>query len=217
MKRAARKRQASPISKKAAQAAFSLLADAGRFFNGRGWVPATAGNFSARLSEGSCGVTVSGRHKGELTTRDFMVVDLHGKALTEGKSSAETLLHCQLYRRFPACGAVLHTHSPASTVLSRMSDTIVLEGYELLKIFEGIETHETAVEVPVFENDQDIARLARVVDAQMATGRAQHAYLIRGHGLYAWGSSVAQARHRVEALEFLFECELLSKSMGGTS
>jgi methylthioribulose-1-phosphate dehydratase len=60
----------------------------------------------------------------------------------------------------------------------------------------------------VFENDQDIARLGRVVEAHMRTGRAAHAYLIRGHGLYAWGRTVDEARHRVEALEFLFECEL---------
>jgi len=197
------------------KAPLTELASAGRFFNARGWVPATAGNFSVRLDAGSCAVTVSGRHKGELTTADFMRVDLQGKALSKGKSSAETLLHCQVYRRFPAVGAVLHTHSPASTVLSRVHDTIRLENYELLKIFEGIETHETAVEVPVFENDQDIGRLARGVDAHMATGRAHEAYLIRGHGLYAWGRTVAEARHRVEALEFLFECELSERLLKG--
>lgn len=192
---------------------------AGRLFHQRGWVPATAGNFSVRLDAKRLAVTTSGRHKGELGTGDFMRVDLQGKALDQGKrSSAETLLHCQLYRHFPEAGAVLHTHSPASTVLSRAHDSIRLEGYELLKIFEGIQTHETAVEVPVFENDQDIARMSRVVDAHMKTGRARHAYLIRGHGLYAWGRTVSEARHRVEALEFLFECELserLSKATGG--
>ena len=190
------------------KAPLSALVAAGRFFHGRGWVPATAGNFSARVDRRSCAVTVSGRHKGELTGADFMRVDLSGKPLSKGRSSAETLLHCQLYRQSPDTGAVLHTHSPASTVLSRAHDSIRLEGYELLKIFEGIETHETAVEIPVFENDQDIARLARGVEAHLATGRAQHGYLIRGHGLYAWGRTVDEARHRVEALEFLFECEL---------
>ena len=198
------------------KAALKELVAAGRLFHGRGWVPATAGNFSVRLDARSCAVTVSGRHKGELSTADFMRVDLGGKPLGKGKSSAETLLHCQLYRRFPGAGAVLHTHSPASTVLSRAHDTIRLEGYELLKILEGIQTHETAVEVPVFENDQDIARLARVVEAQMAAGRAAHAYLIRGHGLYAWGRSVSEARHRVEALEFLFECELSERLLNAT-
>lgn len=187
------------------------LVDAGRFLHGRGWVPATAGNFSYRLNAGTLAVTTSGRHKGELGAQDFMRVDVSGKSLDRGKkSSAETLLHCQLYRRFPAVGAVLHTHSPASTVLSRGCANVGLEGYELLKIFEGIDTHEASVNIPVFENDQDIARLAAVVDAQMATGKALHGYLIRGHGLYAWGSDIAQARHRVEALEFLFECEVLS-------
>lgn len=195
------------------------LLEAGRMFHARGWVPATAGNFSVRLDARCCAVTVSGRHKGELATGDFMRVDLQGKPLDPGqRASAETLLHCQLYRQDRAVGAVLHTHSPASTVLSRARDTIRLEGYELLKILRGIQTHETTVEVPVFENDQDIARLSRVVEAHMNTGQAQHAYLIRGHGLYAWGTTVEEARHRVEALEFLFACELyerLLKPTGG--
>ena len=193
------------------KAKLAPLVAAGRLLHARGWVPATAGNFSARLDAKSLAVTVSGRHKGELTTADFMRVDLQGRALGKGKSSAETLLHCQLYRHAPDVGAVLHTHSPASTVLSRAHDSIRLDGYELLKIFAGIETHETAVEVPVFENDQDIARLARVVEAHMKTGAAAHGYLIRGHGLYAWGRTVDEARHRVEALEFLFECELYER------
>jgi methylthioribulose-1-phosphate dehydratase len=187
------------------------LIQAGRLFHSRGWVPATAGNFSFRAGPDSLAVTVSGRHKGELTPDDLMRVDLQGRALdADKKSSAETLLHCQLYRRDSGLGAVLHTHSPASTVLSRRHDTVRLEGYELLKILDGIDTHEVSVDIPVFENDQDIARLSAVVDACMNGGGARHAYLIRGHGLYAWGQTVAQARYRVEALEFLFECEVLA-------
>ena len=188
------------------------LVQAGRFFHQRGWVPATAGNFSFRVDAKTIAVTVSGRHKGELTADDFMRVDLHGRALDEGKkSSAETLLHCQIFRHFSKVGAVFHVHSPASTTLSRRCDNLRLENYELLKILDGIETHKTAVDVPVFENDQDIARLAGVVEAHMSAGAARHGYLIRGHGLYAWGDTISQARHRVEALEFLFECELLAQ------
>jgi methylthioribulose-1-phosphate dehydratase len=188
--------------------AIDELIAAGRLFHQRGWVPATAGNFSVRADAQSALVTASGRHKGELTPADFLHVDLQGRALSKGKPSDETLLHCQIYRHAKGVGAVLHTHSPASTVLSRRCDNVRLAGYELLKIFEGIKTHETAVEVPVFENDQDIVRLSAGVEASMNTGNAQHAYLIRGHGLYTWGRTVAEARHRVEALEFLFECEL---------
>ncbi|MGH8442496.1 MAG: methylthioribulose 1-phosphate dehydratase [Nevskiaceae bacterium] len=207
----------TPSRKLARQTGLAELIEAGRLFHARGWVPATAGNFSVRLDAKSLAVTTSGRHKGELGAADFMRVDLQGGALDKGKrSSAETLLHCQLYRHAKDIGAVLHTHSPASTVLSRRHDSIRLEGYELLKIFEGIQTHETAVEVPVFQNDQDIERLSRVVDAHMKTGHAQHAYLIRGHGLYAWGRTVSEARHRVEALEFLFECALSERVLKAT-
>jgi methylthioribulose-1-phosphate dehydratase len=156
-------------------------------------------------------ITASGVHKGELKPEHLLVAGLDGRPLDPArKASYETLLHCQIYRQFPDCGSVLHTHSVANTVLSRRHDRLKLQGYELLKMFDGIKTHETVVEVPVFENDQDIARLSSTVDAHMKGGGASHGYLIRGHGLYVWGETVALARHRVEALEFIFECELRS-------
>lgn len=189
------------------------LIAAGQLFHRRGWVPATGGNFSARLAADRLLITASGNHKGELEPRHFLAADLDGRPQDAGaKASYETLLHCQLYRHDPAIGAVLHTHSVANTVLSRRHDRVALAGYELLKLLPGIDTHEAAVEIPVFANDQDIARLASRVDAHMKDHADAGAYLIAGHGLYAWGASVAQARHRVEALEFMFECHLLETS-----
>lgn len=186
----------------------TALIAAGQLFHARGWVPASGGNFSYRLDESHIAITASGTHKGELTPQDLMTVDLQGTALEPGRrSSAETGLHTQLYRRFPQTGAVFHTHSVASTCLSRQQDEIVLSQYELLKILEGIDTHDTTVRIPVFDNDQDITRLAALVDQTMDQGRGLQGYLIRGHGLYAWGPNLAVARYRVEALEFLFECE----------
>lgn len=195
------------------------LADAmiasGQLFHRRGWVPATGGNFSARLTAERMLITASGCHKGELTPADFLVADLAGRPLdSPRKASYETLLHCQLYRHDAAIGAALHTHSIANTVLSRRHERIVLQNYELLKLLPGISTHAVRVEIPVFENDQDIARLASAIDAHMKRV-AVPAYLIEGHGLYAWGADVAQARWRVEALEFMFECELQASNANG--
>lgn len=187
------------------------LIETGRFFHGRGWVPATGGNFSVRADAATMAITASGCHKGELAEGDIILADLDGRSLDPSrKSSYETLLHCQVYKRLPDCGAVLHTHSVANTVLSRRRDKVNLAGYELLKVLGGIDRHDVTVTIPVFDNDQDIARLAAAVDARMRSGEAQHGYLIRGHGLYAWGPSLASARHRVEALEFMFECEMRS-------
>jgi methylthioribulose-1-phosphate dehydratase len=196
------------------------IIEAGRRLDRLGWVPATAGNFSVRLGPGRIAVTVSGRHKGFLTPDDVMVVDLDGAAEDPAKrSSAETLLHCGIYRRFPEAGAVLHAHSVPNTVLSRLAGNgLVLAGYELLKAFPGLPTHEAEVAVPVVPNDQDIGRMQRGLDALWGSMVAPEArrgisaippgYLIRGHGSYVWARDLPGALARLEALEFMLACEL---------
>ena len=39
-------------------------------------------------------------------------------------------------------------------------------------------------------------------------------YLIDGHGLYAWGRTMAEARRHLEAFEFLFASELELRKLG---
>ena len=185
------------------------LIAAGRFIDSKGWVPATSGNFSARLSDGNIAITVSGRHKGHLQPDDIMLIDDQGNSLDGQKPSAETLLHTSLYRRYPSIGAVLHPHSINATLIGRLfKDKILLEGYELLKALSGIETHETRVTLPIFANDQNISRLAAIVDDYLDRQGDIHAYVIAGHGFYTWGSSVKAALRHLEALEFLFDCEI---------
>ncbi len=182
------------------------LAEAGRRMDSRGWVPGSAGNLSARIDDGRIAITRSGVHKGRLDTADIIAVDYDGQALVDGqKPSAETLLHCQLYRLFPPVGAVLHGHSVAATVLS-MRGEISFANYEILKAF-GYATHEVAVALPVYDNDQDIARLAAEIEPRLKA-EPPIGYVIAGHGVYAWGTSVEHAYWRLEALEFLLQCEL---------
>jgi methylthioribulose-1-phosphate dehydratase len=192
------------------EAAAEAIVAAGRRLDALGLVPATAGNFSVRLDAGRLAVTVSGRHKGFLTTDDVMVVDLDGRAEDPLKrSSAETLLHCGIYRRFPAAGAVLHGHSIANTVLSRAGSQVRLEGYELLKAFPGLPTHDAQVTLPVVPNDQDIARMQRGLEALWDAGPdVIPGYLIAGHGSYVWAPDMPAALMRMEALEFMLACEL---------
>src|SRR5690606_17735103 len=178
---------------------------------GLGWTPATSSNFSRRLDARHAAITVSGRDKGRLREEDIMVVDLDGRAVgSDHRPSAETLLHTQLYARFPEVGCVLHTHSCTQTVASRLfagAGHVRLEGYELLKAFPGNVTHEAALDVPVLPNSQDMPTLAAQVDALLDRG-PMWGYLIDGHGLYAWGRDMAEARRHLEAFEFLLRCEL---------
>jgi len=209
--------QPLPYDPAALQACASALISNVRELAQAGWTPATSSNFSLRLDQAHAAITVSGRDKGRLVEDDIMVVDLDGRAVGRPlKPSAETLLHTQLYRRFPGVGCVLHTHSRTQTVASRLyapQGHLRLEGYELLKAFEGNTTHETAIDVPVFANTQDMGVLSAQVDA-LLDRQPLWGYLIDGHGLYAWGRDMAQARRHLEAFEFLLGCELELRRLG---
>ncbi len=182
-----------------------------------GWTPATSSNFSRRLDHRHAAITVSGRDKGRLHEADIMVVDFDGRPVgSDHQPSAETLLHTQLYARFADIGCVLHTHSPVQTVASRLfagAGHVRLEGYELLKAFHGNTTHEAAIDIPVFANTQHMPTLAAQVDALLDAGPLW-GYLIDGHGLYAWGRDMAEARRHLEAFEFLLGCELELRKLG---
>jgi methylthioribulose-1-phosphate dehydratase len=180
----------------------------------RGWSVGTSSNYSVVVSREPLEllVTASGKDKGRLTRGDFVRVAATGKPTVDGqpKSSAETLLHVVAAQQ-PGVGAVLHTHSVWSTVLSDFffpQGRFELSGYEMLKGLEGIATHETTAWVEIFDNTQDIPSLAGQVRERMndAAEPLQYGYLIRRHGLYTWGRDLEEARRHVEIFEFLFEC-----------
>ncbi|WP_297370915.1 methylthioribulose 1-phosphate dehydratase [Acidocella sp.] len=195
----------------------AALADAGARMDARFWVPGSAGNLSARIDGERIAITRSGIHKGRIKPdSDIIAVDYDGRALVEGqKPSAETGLHCQLYRLFAPIGAVLHGHSIAATVLSqhalKAGTPIIFSDYELVKAF-GFASHAGDVVLPVFENDQDIGRLAAYIEPLLQRD-PPIGYVIAGHGVYGWGSTVEHAFWRYEALEFLLACELERRKM----
>ena len=183
----------------------------GRWLDGKGWAPATAGNYSMRLDDGTFAVTVSGRHKGRLTEEDVMRVDAMGASLDGKKPSAETALHLAIYRDFPDAGAVLHSHSPAAVGLSRaFADAAgyTLAGHEMLKALPGIATHETEISLPIVDNSQDMAVIDALIAPRLLAPGAVPAYLIRSHGLYGWGRDMAEAERVIEAVEWMIAAEL---------
>ncbi|HEY8314542.1 MAG TPA: methylthioribulose 1-phosphate dehydratase [Candidatus Baltobacteraceae bacterium] len=185
------------------------IAAAGRFAAERGWVPATGGNFSRRIDARSIAITRSGAAKDRLTGRDIAIVALDEQ--TPAGVSAETPLHVARYRRVPAIGAVLHVHSVPATVLSRLQveeGELALYGYEMHKSLAGFTTHESTLRIPVFANRQDTAALAEEIERRLGDDTVVPGYLLSGHGLYAWGTNMADARRHLEGLEFLLECHL---------
>jgi methylthioribulose-1-phosphate dehydratase len=188
------------------------LQDLGCLFYHREWSLGTSGNFSVVLSREPFRllITASGKDKRNLSLDDFLIVDADGSPIASSvdRPSAETQLHIAAARQTNV-GSVLHTHSVWSTVLSDFykGNGFFLEGYEMLKGFEGISTHKEKLWVEIFDNTQDITELStrvsqRFVDRKNAL---KFGYIIRRHGLYAWGRDLNEARRHIEIFEFLFE------------
>lgn len=194
----------------------SELIEAITFFSQKGWSPATSTNYSVRSSYNPNNYIISrsGIDKSRFTYKDLILIDEEGQILApfdiQGvKSSAETQVHTDIYRRFPSAHCVLHTHSLLATVLSQTKlkeGFIRIEGLELLKALDGNETHDMEEIVPIVPNSQHIPDIIESMEDNYKKYPNIHGFLIAGHGLYTWGKDIATAKRHIEAYEFLFEC-----------
>jgi len=190
----------------------NALCNACHVFGDREWCLASGGNFSVRAGLESCLITQSGKDKSRLAAEDLMLCSLDGAPLdTSLVPSAETALHIWLYNFDPDIAAVLHTHSVASTVMSRRAGSALrIRDFEMQKALRSIKTHDTELAIPVLENSQDMTDLTRQMAGRLGTqDGVVHGFLVRGHGLYAWGHSLAEAQQHLEGLEFLLKCAML--------
>jgi methylthioribulose-1-phosphate dehydratase len=176
----------------------------------RGWTLGTSGNFSAVVGTQPLQllITPSGADKGSVTGDQMVTIDAAGRS-TDGVSrpSAETSLHLAIVRARGA-GAVSHTHSVWSTLLSDAAAAeggLAIEGYEMLKGLRGVTTHTHREWLPVIENTQDWAAEAPRVESLLRGQAHTHGLLIRRHGLYTWGRDLEELKRHLEVLEFLLE------------
>jgi methylthioribulose-1-phosphate dehydratase len=188
----------------------SELAEIGKGFYARGWVLGTSGNFSAVISREPLrlAITSTGLDKGALTPAQFLEIDDAANVVRgEGRPSAEALLHLAIARGADT-GAILHTHSVWSTVLSGSHASqggVALEGFEMLKGLEGVRTHKHREWLPILENSQDMIELGENVSKTLRESPNIHGFLLKEHGLYTWGAGLKEAKRHVEILEFLME------------
>lgn len=208
------------------------LCHVGATFYAKNWSLATSSNYSSVIARQPLALlmTASGKDKGNLSRSDFVIVDDQcrivsaldpsldpspdpsldpsldpASARNALKPSAEAALHVEI-ARLTGAGSILHTHSMFSTLVSQKlvrQGKLKMRGLEMMKALPGIATHETEIELPIFENTQDIRSLADRLTAEMLA--VCPGFLIAGHGLYTWGATIRDARRHVEALEFLIE------------
>jgi methylthioribulose-1-phosphate dehydratase len=189
----------------------SSLASIAKGFHLRGWLIGTSGNLSAVVDREPLilAVSPSGVDKGELIPAQILLIDEHGRLVSDhpAKPSDESPLHVRIVKERGA-GAVLHTHSIWNTILSDLNAAnggVAIEGYEMLKGLKGVSTHEHREWLPIIENSQDMPALADSISDTLTKHKDAHGFLLRRHGLYSWGSDLAEAKRHIEILEFLLE------------
>ncbi|MRH90642.1 S-methyl-5-thioribose-1-phosphate isomerase [Nocardia sp. SYP-A9097] len=176
-----------------------------------GWMPGTAGNISVRQGDTAV-VTASGLSKGELDGTDMVTVavaDSEPVSATGRKPSAEITIHTAVYRTTDS-SAVVHVHPPHATALSIGAagadvQPVRFAGYELIKGLGGV--RPDLIDIPVFPNHADVPQIGADIEKYLtAHPEAPPVLFIAGHGITAWGATLAQARDRAECLEAM--CEL---------
>jgi methylthioribulose-1-phosphate dehydratase len=191
------------------------LLEAIKFFNLKGWSPATSTNYSVRTNDiQKYIISRSGVDKSKFSIDDLILINSYGQVLEPAnrqgiKSSAETEIHTYLYHKYPWINCVLHTHSVLGTVLSHAfasEKQIQFEGLEIIKGLEGNTTHQVMTKLPIVPNSQTMSDILETMNGYFKEELSIHGFLIAGHGLYTWGKDIASAKRHIETFEFLLEC-----------
>lgn len=196
------------------------LASLVRSMNSLGHNPATSGNYSLRSKTypDTAFVSESGIDKAHFSEDNFLphnfkTREMHPDYLkTNRKSSDETDIHLSLYQITDA-GCVLHSHFLESILFADLfvgKSYATIGGLELLKGFKGVKTHDVKINIPCFENTQDILSLAEEIKPIILEQKNIYGILLRGHGLYVWGANIEEAKRHLEVFEYIFKYYLNS-------
>ena len=138
-----------------------------------------------------------------MCVEDMVVVDLDGRVV-EGKwkPSSDTPTHVVLYRAFPECGGIVHTHSRWATTFAQAGKGIPAMGTTQGDYFYG--------EIPCTRpmTDAEIAgeyeKETGNVIVETFAGRdpaAVPGVLVFSHGPFAWGKDAENAVHNAVVME----------------
>ena len=183
-----------------------LVLDANLELPRRGLITYTWGNVSARDREtGLVVIKPSGLDYDIMRAEDMVVIDLEGK-IAEGdlRPSSDYLTHLALYKRYPAIGGIVHTHSPRATAWAQAGRSIPFYGTTQADYFRG--------PIPCARSltDQEIQEAYELNTGLVIIGTLESlgldpvempAMLCKNHGVFTWGRDAADAVHNAVVLE----------------
>ena len=173
----------------------------GRSLFERGYVHATAGNLSARLSDGFL-ITPTDACLGDLDPDRLSKVDARGEAVSGDRPSKTIALHRRIYEAAPEAGAVIHTHSThlvALTLAGVWRDDDILPPITPYYVMKVGHVPLVAYHRP---GDPAVPELVAAAIARFAAaGRPIRAVMLDRLGPNVWQESPAAAMAVLEELE----------------
>ena len=159
----------------------------------------------------------SGLSYDEMTAEDMVVVDFDGN-IVEGKwkPSSDTATHIEIYRAFPECGGIVHTHSSYATSWAQAGRDIPCYGTTHADYFYGdISCFRCLTKDEIDEAYERNTGLL-IVSEFRRLGKdpvAVPGCLCKNHGPFTWGKDPFEAVHNAVVLEevakMAFRCELI--------
>lgn len=164
----------------------------------------TFGNASGiDRAQGLVVIKPSGIPYEEMSVRDLVVLDLDG-TIVEGKwnPSSDAPTHLALYKAFPSCGGIVHTHSRWATIYAQADQDLPVLGTTHADYFYGPVPCTRPLTPAEIEGDYEtetgnvIAETFREIDPAQIPG-----VLVSGHGPFTWGKDALEAAFHSAVLE----------------
>ena len=169
-----------------------------------GLVTFTWGNVSGIDREkGLFVIKPSGVEYEKLRPEDMVVVDLDGnKVEGEYNPSSDTPTHLELYKAFPECGGIVHTHSPWATSWAQACKSIPPFGTTHADYFYGaIPATRLMTKEEIESAYEKNTGLVIIETFKDKDPMAIPGVLVSNHGPFSWGTDAHNAVHNAVVME----------------
>lgn len=171
----------------------------------KGFISATDGNISIKVSENRILFTPSGKCKGFLEFDDLIITDLDGKKLTgSSQPSSELYMHLNTYKNRNDISAIVHAHPPITVALSFANiDLKCILPEVILSIGEKIPT------VPY-----KATGTMKLAESIIPFIKDYDAIILEKHGTLTLGKDIFSAYYKLEKIESMANVFYIAKQLG---
>ncbi len=171
----------------------------------KGWIAASDGNVSVRLPRGRILATPTKLHKGFITERDLVVIDMEGRQIS-GKyaPSSEIRMHLYTYEKRPEIMSVVHAH-PTYCVAFTLAKVSLAKCMLPEVVFTLGSIPTAAYSTPTTEEvPQSIQKYIKDFDA----------IILERHGSLTAGKTVFDAYNLLERIEHVAQITHAARQLG---